>query len=186
MNLVLIGYVAILGSLEILRNKTKELNTRFSSTYIHSNISSLETIVLYMENLKKSLISYMDENSIKYIFPNKGGILTALWKFGEENNIGFVYNLKNIAIKQITIEISNHYNINPYRLYSGCELLCLMSDKAYDNYIRDFYNVKNIDYIKLPIAKIGLLHDKKSRIRGDIETASFLTKCYRDELDKIN
>lgn len=185
MNLVLIGYVAVLGSLEILKKQQKELTNRFSSTYISSNISSLETIVLYMDSIKDDMLSYMNKQQIKYICPKKGGILTALWTFGEENNIGFRYNLKSINIKQVTIEISDYYNINPYRLCSGSEILSLMSDADYEDFIDNFYNKQNIDFIKLPITKIGLTHNKKSRIRSDIETASFLTKCYRDELDKI-
>lgn len=185
MNLVLIGYVAVIGSLEILKQQKNTLINRFSSSYISSNISSLEAIVLYMDSIKNDLISYIEKKSIRYINPKKGGILTALWTFGEENNIGFRYSLKKINIKQITIEISDYFDINPYRLYSGTEILCLMSDENYNDFLDNFYHKNNIDFIKLPTTKIGLKHDKKSRIRSDIETASFLTKCYRDELDKI-
>ena len=66
----------------------------------------------------------------------------------------------------------------------GSEIF-LMSDDDYEDFLDNLYNKHNIDFIKLSVTKIGLTHNKKSRIRSDIETASFLTKCYRDELDKI-
>ena len=185
MNLVIVGYTAVFGSVSILKQKKEDLLDRFSNDYIEENISSFETIILYMDSIRNDIINHFQNNNISFFEPDKGGILAALWKFGEQEKIGFEYNLKSINIKQMSIELSDFYDINPYRLYSGAEILCLMSDDEDQDFVNKYYNDGKIDFIKCPIKIIGKTHNKKSRIRNDIETASFLIKYYQDELYKI-
>ena len=126
-----------------------------------------------------------DKNIIYYKKIDKGGFLAALYKICEEfkkedimkdkedrilksNILGLKYYLLRTDILQSTIEISNIYDINPYRLYT-------------DNAYIIFSNSESLEGCRL----IGKTTNDKKRIRMDIDTNSFLTKDYKDEINKV-
>ena len=54
----------------------------------------------------------------------EGGILTAIWNLSGAYETGVSFSLRQIPVKQETIEICERFELNPYRLYSaGCYLL---------------------------------------------------------------
>ena len=78
MNLVIVGYTAVFGSVSILKQKKEDLLDRFSNDYIEENISSFETIILYMDSIRNDIINHFQNNNISFFEPDKGGILAAL------------------------------------------------------------------------------------------------------------
>ena len=144
-------------------------------------LSSLQTIIFYCNEIKNKLKQF--DNS--YFEIKKGGFLSSLWDIGEYYNTGFVYSLKKIPIKQITIELCEIFDINPYRLYSENSYIFILSDNEYNNLINYFYIKNNINMNLFPFSCIGYTINEKKRIRDDIETESFLTKSHKDEIDKL-
>lgn len=170
------GFVGNLGTKILIKEKKAALLERYSNMYLKKIISDIESdevenLVLISEDLSKlnneSLFNLRDENIIFDIEKvGKGGILAALWKICDRNKFGLSYSLSDIPILQGTVEISNFFDINPYRLLSG--------------------NGKEINNIKISsFIKIGEITNSKKRIRSDNETFSYLTKDYKDEIDKI-
>ena len=61
----------------------------------------------------------------KMVFPaGDGGVLAALWFFAEKFHLGMEISLRDIPIRQETVEICEILELNPYQLLSGgCVLI---------------------------------------------------------------
>jgi hydrogenase maturation factor len=59
---------------------------------------------------------------------SKGGIFGAIWELGEYLKCGMEINLKDIPIKQETIELCEYFNLNPYFIDSLGGLLVVTDD----------------------------------------------------------
>ena len=57
-----------------------------------------------------------------------GGVMAALWQLGDVFGVGLEVNLRNIPIMQESVEISDYYNLNPYKLRSDGALLIVARD----------------------------------------------------------
>lgn len=61
---------------------------------------------------------------------SEGGIFAALWELAEGAGTGLTVDLRKLPLKQATVEICNHCNVNPYELLSGGCLLMTCGDGA--------------------------------------------------------
>ena len=57
-------------------------------------------------------------------------IFAALWEMAAAKNVGLSVDLKNIPIRQHTIEVCEYFNLNPYMLRSGGTLLLACANGA--------------------------------------------------------
>lgn len=177
-NVYLSGFVGNLGTKYILEKNRVELLKHFSVSYIDK----------VLKDLKKSidiggLYPLLDCPKIDIEPVIKGGFLAALWKVCDRNNFGLKYSLSEVKLLQGTIEISNYYNINPYRLLTENSYIVILDEQISinDKIIYGYYNGD----INMPFTKIGEIVEGKKRVRIDSETESFLIKDYKDEIDKI-
>lgn len=174
--LYVLGFVGNLGTKVLIDKKRDELVKHFNSEFILHVENELEQ-VLSEDGVNPSLImpkcmselcepgsSVVDIEQI-----GKGGILASLWKICDRNKWGLRYNLRQIPILQGTVEIANHFDINPYRLLTNNAFLVACRGELHES----------------AIAYIGDITNEKKRIRIDGEAEAFLTKDYKDEIDKI-
>lgn len=156
-NVYVTNYVGNEGTKALIELKRETLENHFSKDYLMSILEKIK------DGIKPSLFinNIYDKEEI-----GKGGFLTALWKILDRDKLGVRYDLSKVPILQGTIEISNFFDINPYRLFT-----------------KDSYII--LSELDLPYYKIGETNDKKQRVRVDGETEAFLTKDYKDEIDKI-
>ena len=61
----------------------------------------------------------------------EGGIFGALWEMAEASEVGLEIDLKEIPVKQETIEICEYFLLNPYCLISSGSLL-MAGDNGYE------------------------------------------------------
>lgn len=139
---------------------------------------------------------YIDRKKEYAIFNiNKGGILTTLHIITESMNCGLRYDMSLIPIRQETIEVSDYYKINAYRLLTNeVYIFCV---ENYFNFKTNLYSyldkkighkkeiVKLKEFLDKYMVCIGELNNQNDKIRIDTETESFLEKSYQDELDKV-
>ena len=160
------GFVGNLGTSVLVENKYEELSQFFNKTFLDSNLHKFDGGVnppLFMEKEK-----VIDEIDI-----GKGGFLAALWKLCERNNFGLEYNLSKVPISQFTVEITDYFDINPYRLLTKNAKIVIV-DKS-------FGRIEEKAFLK----HIGRITDTNKRIRIDNANESYLTKDYKDEIDLI-
>lgn len=162
------GFVGNLGTKVLIENKYDALSKYFSEEYLQAVYKTLSDIMKDGDNPSLSMFggnTYIEEVS-------KGGILSALWKICDRNKWGLAYSLREIPILQGTVEVANYFDINPYRLLSK-GVFIIVSDKDYDS--ETYVN----------IYPIGEIKNTKKRVRVDGESEAFLTKDFKDEIDKI-
>jgi hydrogenase maturation factor len=182
------GYIGNLGTKVLIEEKQDELVKQFNQEFIAHIKNQIEKSLLE-DGFNPSLImsDCRDETNIRrgeHCEPvscevvdweaiGKGGILTSLWKLCDRNKWGLRYSLKAIPILQGTIEISNHFDINPYRLLTSNSYLVACESVGADTIRPQF------------LTCIGEITNEKKRVRIDGEAEAFLTKDYKDEIDKV-
>ena len=109
-------------------------------------------------------------------FPlGEGGIFNGLWHMADHWGTGFVVQLKDLPVRQETIEVCEIEEKNPYYLYSeGCLLLAA----NHGDRVCAFLRAQGI-----PAAVIGVLTNKKDKTLCHDSTVSCLNRPKQDELD---
>ncbi len=188
-SIVVIGFIGIDGTKILLEKKKENLLSRFSLNFLQEKIYNLDKIEKVTKNFdfinfKKNKFLFKDVNDERTIYEiKKGGFLSSLWMAAESVKSGLEYELFKVPILQITIEVAEFFNINPYRLYSNNAYIVFTNDKK--ELFEKFYNEYG-EYLDLfPIMEIGKLKKIKSRRRIDSDAMAFLTKDYKDEIDKV-
>ena len=195
------GYVGNLGTKVLIDEKQDELVKQFNHEFI-THIKNQIEVSLSEGGFNPSLImsSRGDEVSIcrgEQCEPNnfkivdsepigKGGILTALWKLCDRNKWGLRYSLREIPILQGTVEIANHFDLNPYRLLTKNSYIIACSDdkkKCRGEHCEPEKSTRELSEPSL--IYFGYITNTKKRVRIDGEAEAFLTKDYKDEIDKI-
>ena len=176
MKILINKYIGNLGTKILIENCKDKLSNRFSDTYIENILSVLNENIEKNE-IYKSLIEkcknekkIVDFEEVEY-----GGFLSSLWKISDRNKVGIRYSLKGIPLFQGVVEICNYYDIDLYRVLTKNVYIIFVEDEKeiLDKEIfADFY-------------LIGETNNKKQRLRVDGEVESFLTKSFKDELEKI-
>lgn len=123
LDIVMTKAVALEGTAILAEEYEEEFLTRFTSLYIDNAKSFIKdiSIVHEAEEAVKYGVSAMHDMS-------EGGVFGALWELGEAGNCGLEVDLKKINIRQETIELTNHLNINPYLIPSSGSLLMVTAD----------------------------------------------------------
>ncbi|MCD7956018.1 MAG: hypothetical protein LUG93_09800 [Lachnospiraceae bacterium] len=105
---------------------------------------------------------------------SQGGIFNALWEMAEMAGVGLEVNLREIPIRQETVEICEYFDINPYYLYSEGALL--IGTNQAEQLIHALQDAR------IPAAVIGRATDKNSRVIHNGENDRYLDRPKQDEL----
>lgn len=107
----------------------------------------------------------------------EGGIFTALWRLAEKLGAGMEVNLRQIPVKQESIEICEYFDINPYNVLSAGSLLVAAPQGT--------ALAEELAREGIPAAVIGRLTDGNDRILWNDGNKRFLDRPQRDEFYKI-
>lgn len=177
--LYVLGFVGNLGTKVLIEEKQDELLKQFNQEFItHINNQIEES--LSKDGFNPSLIMSSCEEVVDYEQIGKGGILTALWKLCDRNKWGLKFSLRKIPILQGTIEIANYFDLNPYRLLTDNAFII-----ACEFVGADIIRPQCRGEVYEPFYEIGDITNERKRVRIDGETEAFLTKDYKDEVDKV-
>lgn len=112
-DIVLLKWIGLEGTLRVMKEKEEELSKRFVPTFLNK-IKDLQPQLFSEKELgmaKEYGVSAMHQIT-------SGGILAALWEIAESSNVGIEVDLKQMTIKQETVEICEYFHLNPYQLTS--------------------------------------------------------------------
>ena len=107
----------------------------------------------------------------------EGGIFRALWTLGVLAGTGLEIRLKKIPIRQETVEICNHLDLNPYELAAGGSLLVIASQG--EALVQEFAKAG------IAAAVIGTVTDNNDRVIVNGEERRFLEPAKADEIFKM-
>lgn len=105
---------------------------------------------------------------------SEGGILSALWELAEGAGVGLTIDLKKLPIRQETVEICNHCNVNPYELLSGGCLLMTAEDGAG---LRAALEAEGIS-----AAVVGRITDSNDRLILNEDEVRYLNRPHADSI----
>lgn len=174
-DLVMAGFTGFAGTCRIGARKRGELEAHFSPMFLNCLDQAEESCVRqWMERE----LSQKDCAVTAHEYAGEGGVLAALWNLSGIFNAGIDADLRCMPVRQVTVEVCELFELNPYRLYSGnCAVLA--SD-------RGGQLVRRLREEGIPAGVIGSVAEGSARqIRHGQEGAGFLERPRPDELTKI-
>lgn len=168
-DLVVCGYIGMEGSAILAQRHRSSLAARYPAWMIENArafASKLSTVQEAEAAMKSGVCAVRNVS--------EGGILAALWELAEGAGVGLTVELRKLPIRQETVEICNHLNVNPYELLSGgCLLLTAEDGPGLVNDLQDqgFHAV---------IA--GKITDSKDRLILNDEEVRFLDRPHPDSI----
>ena len=124
-DLVVAGTVGREGAAMLATEYAKSLEERYAPSYIEAAKH------LFDDGSMTAVADILQEKEVIAVHDiREGGIFAALWEMAAAANVGLSIDLKNIPIKQHTIEVCEYFNLNPYMLRSGGTLLLACANGA--------------------------------------------------------
>ena len=172
LDLVIAGTIGREGAAMIATEHADRLEKRYAPSYI-------ETAKHLFDDGSMSAVSdILQEREVISIHDvREGGIFAALWEMAAAKNVGLSVDLKNIPIRQHTIEVCEYFNLNPYMLRSGGTLLLACSNGA--------RLVEQFQKAGIESAVIGQTTSGNDRLIHYDEEARFLEPPKMDEYYKV-
>ena len=170
--IIVTKWVGIEGTAMLAQNKREELISRYPAPFIDEGLNLYNYMSINSEAAVaiKSGVSAMHDVS-------GSGIFAALWEMAEGANVGLEVNLKEIPIRQETIEICEYFELNPYEILSGGSLLIASSKPE--------TVVEALHQNGIPAQIIGKFVEGKGRIIYNEEESRYLDKPVMDEIHKV-
>ncbi|RHP06097.1 AIR synthase-related protein [Dorea sp. AF36-15AT] len=171
-DIVYAGWAGLEGMLRIIGEKEAELRERFTPAFI-GQMKAYDSELCGL--LKIAVADAMGVSVIRQV--SRGGILASLWDLAKDTELGLNLDLKKIAVRQETIEVCEHFRLNPYQLASGGSFLMLTEN---GEALADALNQKGIQ-----AAVIGQLTDSNDKIIHNGEDMRYIDRPAPDELMKV-
>lgn len=171
-DLVVAGYVGLAGTVELAKEKKEALCQWFSDEYM-DEIAGCSS---YLE-LPEDSHFWESCGAAEWETVGEGGILTAIWNLTGAYETGVSFYLRQIPIRQETVEVCERLELNPYRLYSrGCVLLTADNGGQL---------VRTLEEKQIPAKVIGLVNKGIAREMIVQEGRGFLERPQPDEITKV-
>lgn len=172
MDIVVTKWVGLEGTSIIAKEKEEALRERFNQDFIDSakNFDELFSVLPESRIAVASGVAAMHDVT-------EGGIFGALWEMAEGSGVGLTAYLLDIPIKQETVEICNHFDINPYGLISSGSML-MASEDGHEL-------VRRLKEAGINAAVIGKFTDSNDRVIVNKEERRFLEPPKSDELYNV-
>ncbi|WP_243025522.1 AIR synthase-related protein [Clostridium sp. AM33-3] len=116
-DLVVAGYAGLAGTIKLAEAAKEELSRWFSDEYMEEIADAAPLCPVSPE-------FWHSCGAAEWEPAGEGGILTAIWNLTGAYETGVEFYLRQIPMRQETVEVCERLELNPYRLYSlGCVLL---------------------------------------------------------------
>ena len=171
-DIVYAGWAGLEGMLRIIGEKEAELRERFTPAFI-GQMKAYDSELCGLSKI--AVADAMGVSVIRQV--SRGGILASLWDLAKDTELGLNLDLKKIAVRQETIEVCEHFRLNPYQLASGGSFLMLTEN---GEALADALNQKGIR-----AAVIGQLTDSNDKIIHNGEDMRYIDRPAPDELMKV-
>ena len=171
-DIVYAGWAGLEGMLRIIGEKEAELRERFTPAFI-GQMKAYDSELCGLSKI--AVADAMGVSVIRQV--SRGGILASLWDLAKDTELGLNLDLKKIAVRQETIEVCEHFRLNPYQLASGGSFLMLAEN---GEALADALNQKGIQ-----AAVIGQLTDSNDKVIYNGEDMRYIDRPAPDELMKV-
>lgn len=170
--IVLTKWIGMEGMLRIAEEKDEELRQRFAPVFMRQ-IHSYEKELFAGKELEIARAAKV--TVIRQI--TEGGILAGLWELSKETDMGLDLDMKKMSVLQETIEVCEHFRMNPYQLASAGSFLMLTEDG------RKLADAMRENQIQASV--IGKLIPGKNKVIHNGGDVRYLDRPASDEIYKL-
>lgn len=171
-SLVMTKWSGMEGMLRIATEREAELKERFSTGFMKQILSYKDSVFADKE------IALAQDTDVSFIRQvTDGGVLAAFWNLAKETGTGLEADLRQLPVLQETIEVCEHFRLNPYQLTSTGTLLMVTEDGD-----------KLAEMLKkhdIPACIVGKLTDSNDKVLQNGEEVRYIDRPAPDELMKI-
>lgn len=171
-DIILLKWIGLEGMFRVMREKEEDLKKRFVHTFLN-RVPQLERELFSEEEI--FLARDYGASAMHQI--TDGGILGALWELAEASEIGMNVDLKQMSIRQETVEICEFCHLNPYQLTSAGSVLIIAE--------RGEELVSRYEEFGIKATLLGKTTADAARVIVNGEEKRFLDRPAPDELLKI-
>lgn len=171
-SIILTKWIGMEGMLRMVEEQKDEVEKRFSSSFINQMRSFKENLwdmseLAFIEKKKHAVLRQVA----------KGGILAALWDLAKDYKTGLDIELKEIPIRQETIEVCEYFRLNPYQLSSAsCFLMVAQEGEVL---------VQEMAEQGIYASVIGKLTDSNDKIIRNGAEIRYIDRPAPDEIHKL-
>lgn len=192
-DLVVAGCIGLGGTVWMARHKADILRKTLPKDYVESgralladvervsaSVPKMNTVVTALEmDIGTSIVgANTGIVGIDAVYPViRGGIFAALWEFARAAGTGIYTRMKDIPVRQQTIEFCEVFDLNPYQLLSGG---CLLM--AVENGCDALFRMSQAG---IPCSVIGKVTKGRDRVVAHDDTCRYLTRPRQDEILKL-
>ena len=171
-DIVLLKWIGLEGTFRAMREKETELQERFVHTFL-SQIKQMESQIFSAKEIdiaKRHGASAMHQIT-------EGGILAALWEMADASEVGLEVQLKEMSIRQETVEVCEFCHLNPNQLSSTGSVLIFTE--------RGEELVQKYEEAGIKASLLGKTTANAERVILSGEEKRFLDKPATDELLRL-
>lgn len=167
MDVLVTRYIGIRGTAILAREYRDDLVNRYPKWLV-------DEACQFDSYLNSSDSQLSDENVIYSKEYTEFGVFEALFQMSRELKCGLEINIKDIPIKQETVEICEFTGVNPYALYAGYSSVVVAKDgkKAVEFYEKN----------EIPATIVGTTTKDNDKIVINEDERGFLPHIRKDEL----
>lgn len=171
-DIVVSKWIGLEATTILVKEKEVELGKVFSSDFLQTakDFDRFLSVVPEGRIAREYGVSAMHDIT-------EGGIFGALWEMAAGAGVGLDVDLKKIPIRQETVEICEHFNLNPYLIMSSGSMM-ISADDGYGL-------VKALKEAGIEASVIGRTNQGNDRIIRNGEEVRYLDKPQTDELYKV-
>lgn len=168
-DILVTGYVGLYGTSVIYHRYKDELEKRYYPDFL-KEVDDFTS----MFSIKKACdIARQYDTSMIYGIA-KNGIFGALWEVAVAGQTGFTVDLKKIPLMQQTVEICNHFDVNPYLLSGYGSVIIATAD---GDHVKKALNEQGI-----AASVIGRFEDNHDKVIMNDDEKRYLDLSKRSEL----
>lgn len=171
-DIVLLKWVGLEGTFRAMREKEEELSKRFVPTFL-KQIKQMESELFSVDAIKVA----KEHGATVMQQITSGGILATLWELAEASDVGMEVELKQMAIRQETVEVCEFCHLNPYQLTSAGSVIIFTE--------RGEELVQKYEELGIQATLLGRTTADSARVILGGEGKRFLDRPASDELLKL-
>lgn len=166
--IIMTKWAAMSGAARLAEKYNKELAERYPQ-FIITDAAALEQFYSVLPEAAVAVRS----GAICMNDCSDGGVFAALWQLADSNGVGLEVSLRDIPLRQESVEVCEFFDINPYKLRSDGAMLIVSN--APEELVMELHKQE------IPAAVIGKITDGIDRVVVSGEERRFLEEPRQDE-----
>ncbi|MCR4991229.1 MAG: hypothetical protein K6A38_10255 [Lachnospiraceae bacterium] len=177
MDILVTRYIGIKGTAILSREYEEDLKKRYPA-WLVEEAKSFDEGIDEIEKNDESVIKELSSLRIGYYASyTEFGVFEALFQMARSLKCGMDIRIKDIPIKQETVEVCEHTGADPYLLYSGGSFVIACEDSK--------KLIEELETRNIPAFLIGNTTSTNDKVIINEDERGFLPHVRKDELKRI-